>query len=184
MNPMDSSPVPARLEKPRWLPPSLSLLFLAKLLAVIAAAAMAYAILTQTNDASSASSHALEVQRAVLNVNAALSDAETGQRGYLLTGEQAYLDPYNRARSQVAGAMATLRDLVKSDPQTLARVERIANLGKAEINELDDTIEMRRAGKTEQALALVETDRGKNVMDQIRAEQDLILRNQDEQFRQ
>ena len=73
MNATDSSPtlrLPARPQKPRWLPPSLGLLFLVELLAVVAAAAMAYGSLTQTNDASLASSHALEVQRAVLNVNA------------------------------------------------------------------------------------------------------------------
>ncbi|HEY2395236.1 MAG TPA: response regulator [Rudaea sp.] len=175
---------PARPEKSRRLPPSLSLLFLGELLAVIAAAAMAYGTLRQTNDASAAGSHALEVQRAVLNVSADLTDAETGQRGYLLTGEQTYLDPYNRARSQLAGSLATLRDLVKGNAQSLARADRIASLSEEKIDELKVTIELRRAGKSEQALALVETDRGKNLMDQIRAEQDLIQGNQDDQFRQ
>ena len=176
--------LPPQPERRRWLPPSLSLLFLVKLLAVVAAAAMAYGALRQTNDASAASSHALEVQRAVLNVNANLIDAETGQRGYLLTGEQMYLDPYNQARSRLAGSLAALRDLVNGNAQTLARADRIASLSEEKINELNETVELRRAGKSEQALALVETNRGKNVMDQIRAEQDLILQNQNSQFQQ
>src|SRR5690349_14005769 len=143
---------PSRPERRRWLPPSLSLLFLVELLAVVAAAGMGYGTLRQTSDASAASSHALEVQRAVLNVNANLTDAETGQRGYLLTGEQMYLDPYNQARSRLAGSLATLRDLVKGNAQTLARADRIARLSEEKINELNETVELRRAGKSEQAL--------------------------------
>jgi len=174
--------VSSRPQKARWLPPSLSLLFLTKLLAVVAAAVMAYSTLRQTNDASIAGSHALEVQRAALNVVANLADAETGQRGYLLTAEEAYLEPFNRARTQLPANIATLRDLVRSNPESLARADHIARLGEEKLNELNTTIELRRAGKTEQALALVQTDRGKNLMDQVRAEQDVILRNQDERF--
>ena len=174
----------SRPKKARWLPPSLSLLFLTKLLAVAAAAAMAYATLKQTNDASTAGAHALEVQRGVLTVSANLTDAETGQRGYLLTGEDTYLEPYNRARAQLTRSIATLRDLVRDNALTLASADHIAILSEEKFNELSATIDLRRAGKTDEALALVRTDHGKNLMDQIRAEQDVILRNQDERFRE
>jgi CheY-like chemotaxis protein/CHASE3 domain sensor protein len=164
------------------MPPTLSLLFLTKALAVVVAAAVAYSALKQTNDAAIAGAHALEVQRGVLAVVSELTDAETGQRGYLLTGEEGYLDPYNRARSNLQRSIATLRDLVRQDAESLARVERIAQLSTEKMDELNETVELRRAGNVDRALELVRSDRGKNAMDAIRAEHDLILVNQSAAF--
>ncbi|GGB55078.1 response regulator [Blastomonas aquatica] len=101
---------------------------------------------------------------------AATLDAETGQRGYLLTGRESYLDPYvegvamARAKLVVLGN-ATRDNMVQKD--NLAVLER--NIDR-KLRELSDTIELRRASGVQAAISAVESDRGKAAMDAIRAQ--------------
>ena len=156
--------LPPQPERRRWLPPSLSLLFLVKLLAVVAAAAMAYGALRQTNDASAASSHALEVQRAVLNVNANLIDAETGQRGYLLTGRPEYKEPYTHAAAQVQAQLTHLAQIYSRWPDRTADVRKLDELTRQRMSELDTTVSMFDTKRTEGWRDLVLTDIGRETM--------------------
>jgi PAS domain S-box-containing protein len=97
-----------------------------------------------------------------------LVDAETGQRGYLYTGEERYLDSYERAIREVDGQMAVLASLAGNDPEQQASVHRVAELAQAKLEELAATVQLARAGHAEEAKAIVLTDRGKNLMDDIR----------------
>lgn len=97
-----------------------------------------------------------------------LQDAETGQRGYLLTGEVSYLAPYQTARSAIDNEIAKVAERTG---ENLGQSERLDNLRQhvnAKLGELADAIALRRSGGFDAALALVRSDRGKLEMDAIR----------------
>ncbi|HEU4642924.1 MAG TPA: CHASE3 domain-containing protein [Gemmatimonadaceae bacterium] len=97
-----------------------------------------------------------------------LLDAETGQRGYLLTGDEKYLAPYDSARAQIPLAFARLRDAVSDDPAQRLRVDSLSVLAVAKLAELRATIDLRHAGRAADALSTVHTDRGSVVMNDVR----------------
>ena len=97
----------------------------------------------------------------------ALKDAETGQRGYLLTGRAEYLDPYSSALSVIRGDLEQLNAQVRR-PENLARMPRLQQLVESKLAELRTTIELRRTVGSEAALNIVLSGQGKEIMDQIR----------------
>ena len=118
--------------------------------------------------------HAEEVRRARLVRTQASStlngllDAETAQRGFLLTGEDKYLEPYETIRPRLAKDLEILRQLLADGPATPAQLEGLASLVDQKLGELAQTIAMAKAGDHDGALAIVRSDRGKAVMDRIR----------------
>ncbi|WOI44107.1 response regulator [Acidovorax sp. BLS4] len=95
-------------------------------------------------------------------------DAETGQRGYLLTGETRYLQPYTAAQAALKPEMGRLRTLVQASPEQVQRFEHLQALVAQKMTELDETVNMRRAGNAEGAADVVRTDKGRATMDAIR----------------
>ena len=100
----------------------------------------------------------------------ALKDAETGQRGFLLTGEDRYLGPYLQAQAQVAPDLDKLTEIEtqRNRPDQRERVERLRPLVKEKLDELAQTIELRRTQGADAALGIVRSDRGQAAMEQIR----------------
>jgi signal transduction histidine kinase len=103
-----------------------------------------------------------------------LVDAETGQRGYLLTGRSAYVGPYRDARSDVQVHLTELRALTRSTPGEQARLDTLAAVIEAKFAEMEETIAIRRAGTLEDALGVVFSDRGMLLMARARALTDAI----------
>nr|WP_235578179.1 response regulator [Pseudorhodoferax sp. Leaf267] len=97
-----------------------------------------------------------------------IKDAETGQRGYLLTGMERYLGPYTTARVQMVGHFERLTELLADSPRQLERLELLQRYADIKLEELAQTIALRRAGDGTGALAIVLSDRGKEAMDQVR----------------
>jgi CHASE3 domain sensor protein len=99
-----------------------------------------------------------------------LKDAETGQRGYLLTQNESYLAPLENAQGRINGDFAWLRRSV-SDPREQTRLDFTAllSLSSQKLNELRKTVDLARSGHLDQALEIVRTSKGKDLMDQIRA---------------
>jgi methyl-accepting chemotaxis protein len=97
-----------------------------------------------------------------------LEDMETGQRGFLITGAERYLDPYHAALARVASETRMLRLATASDPDLLAQVDRISVLAGEKINELEETIRLRREQGEDAARAIVVSDRGLRSMDEMR----------------
>ncbi len=97
-----------------------------------------------------------------------LKDAETGQRGYLLTGREVYLAPYNSAVASIPGIVNGLRLFATSRPEELQRVAALEAVVNAKLKELAQTVEVRRAQGIGPALEIVDSDRGKALMDDIR----------------
>ena len=98
-------------------------------------------------------------------------DAETGQRGFLLTDDKRYLEPFERGRRELAGAIDGIADAVGADAaESQARaVTRIRRLTTAKLEELSRTVQLARDGRMADALAIVRTDEGQSLMEQIRA---------------
>jgi PAS domain S-box-containing protein len=99
-----------------------------------------------------------------------LVDAETGQRGFIITGDSSYLEPYQAALGAIDDDTTSLRRAARTDTALGAALARLAPLIGARFAIFDTTIRMRRAGVTPRVLALVQSGRGKRLMDSIRVE--------------
>jgi len=110
------------------------------------------------------------VQLASERLLSSLKDAETGQRGFLLTGDPAYLEPYEAARTRLDADIVRLDAASLTTPERMNRIGRIRQLAGAKLGELSHTIALRRSGQAEAALQTVRTDQGKQAMDETRAE--------------
>jgi signal transduction histidine kinase len=90
--------------------------------------------------------------------------AESGQRGYLLTGRPEYKDPYTRAAAQVQGQLARLEQIYSAWPDRSADVKKLDELTRQRMSELDTTITMFENTHTEGWRDLVLTDIGRETM--------------------
>ncbi|RYG24315.1 MAG: hypothetical protein EON93_23140, partial [Burkholderiales bacterium] len=95
-----------------------------------------------------------------------LRDAETGQRGYLLTLDAAYLDPYRNASTALSEELNELEASAAETDKGLVRTVR--TLANAKIAELQATIDFAASGKTAEAVEVVRNGTGKTLMDDIR----------------
>jgi PAS domain S-box-containing protein len=97
-----------------------------------------------------------------------LKDAETGQRGYLLTGDERYLEPYSTARGNLNEQLRELKRLGSAGDLPAGEVERVTDLTQKKLAELEETIRLRRERGPEAALEMVGSGSGKQRMDEIR----------------
>jgi CHASE3 domain sensor protein len=118
------------------------------------------------NDARVASTYQIRAELARLV--AALTDAETGQRGFVITGTDNYLDPYRSALTEIKAIMADVQKLTADNPAQQRRLATIQPLIDAKLAELKQTIELRRNEGFDAALKVVSSNTGKEYMDQMR----------------
>ncbi len=111
---------------------------------------------------------ARQQRSAVVDLRGLLDDAETGQRGYLLTGDPKYLAPYDDAREAIPRQLDRVRTLMAGDPQQKGAIAALNDAVPGKLAELQQTIDLYNAGKHDEALAVVKSDRGKEFMDLIR----------------
>jgi CHASE3 domain sensor protein len=108
-----------------------------------------------------------------------LLDAETGQRGYLLTGNPDYLRPYNLALSRLNPDFKVLADVADGTNGEQSELAALRGLADQKVTELRTTIDLHDANRRPEALALVNDDVGKDIMERIRTSiDDLSLRQQ------
>lgn len=108
------------------------------------------------------------------NAMTAIADLETGQRGYLLTGEGRYLEPYNDGSRRLDRSLYRLKTLFAEDPATLPEIEDITRLVRAKEQELARTVALRQAGDAAGALAVVNSGEGQRVMANFRQKTDAV----------
>ncbi len=101
-----------------------------------------------------------------------LQDAETGQRGYLLTGDDAYLEPYRAALGKIGTGIDALQQLTAGSSGQQRQVVAMQPLIAAKLTELKRTIDLRRSAGFDAALKVVTSNEGKAAMDQLRANLD------------
>jgi methyl-accepting chemotaxis protein len=124
--------------------------------------------------------HTQKVLEHVTSLLSQMKDAETGQRGYLLTGDQAYLEPFQSASVGTSPVLAELRTLTADNPNQQARISQAEALTTAKFNELKRTIDLRRSGHADEAMKIVLSGEGKKVMDSLRAVCEQINREERE----
>ncbi len=112
--------------------------------------------------------HSHEVRANLEHILSVLKDAETGQRGYLLTGEDRYLEPYNAAAAEILKDIDTVAAQTKDNAQQQTDLDLLRKLSRDKLDELQATITLRKEGGAEAALAVVRSDRGQRIMDTIR----------------
>ncbi|WP_315388368.1 response regulator [uncultured Stenotrophomonas sp.] len=110
-----------------------------------------------------------ETMNAMGDVLSAVQDAETGQRGYLLTGDESYLEPYRTALAVASTRLEAMESALADDPAQRDRLKLLARRVQDKLDELHETIELRRTQGFEAALAVVNSNSGKAAMDDIRA---------------
>lgn len=112
--------------------------------------------------------HSRTLLQQIEDTLASIRDAESGQRGFVLTGDAEYLDSYNSAVAALPTELATLRSAVADDPRLRPRVAALTALIDEKLAELKETVALRQNEGFKAALSEVETNRGKHAMDDIR----------------
>lgn len=113
-------------------------------------------------------SHAIETRERAERFLGRIRDAETGQRGYLLTGQVADLDPFTEGRAAAGPELDILAALVEADPFQKDRVAKLREAMRTKFEELDRTIALARAGRRDEALALMRDESGSAAMGRLR----------------
>ena len=121
------------------------------------------------SEASEWREHTYDVLRNIDAIVAGLVDAETGQRGYLLTGQESYLEPYRAAMQNVGLTMQNLSSLTSDNPNQQKRIHILKPLVEKKLGELQLTIDLRKKEGLASANKVVLEGSGKRWMDQIRA---------------
>ena len=126
--------------------------------------AVAYNNISNLTSTASQVEHTHEVLGELEAVLGWLKDAETGQRGYVITREDRYLEPYNAALDGIAH----VRELTIDNPVQTQRIDDLKPFVDDKFEELLETINLRRNETFEAARDVVLTDAGKSIMDNIR----------------
>ncbi len=111
-----------------------------------------------------------DVQRTIDRVLSTVQNAETGQRGYIITGDINYLDPYADAVSNIDSLVARIHELTEWNPNQAAHFPALDWLVNAKLAELQSTLETRTDFGFDAALAALATEQGKFLMDSLRTE--------------
>ena len=157
---------------------STTLLLLIGLAILLVLVSITLWLTVRTEEYSNEVSRSREVRASLVAARSLLQDAETGQRGFLLTEAESYLLPYESARDQVGNRIAELEVLPGAEPFR-AEVARLRLVVTAKLAELAETIALTRSGRRDEALAIVRSDRGKDLMDQARGIVEAVLRAND-----
>lgn len=119
-------------------------------------------------DTNAAVAHNYAVHASLEQLLATLLDAEIGQRGFIVTGAPRYLEPYEAARDRIRTRIDEARRLTADNPEHTRDLGLLATTAQAKLDELQETIRLRRDVGFEAAQAIVEADAGKRAMDDMR----------------
>jgi len=139
-----------------------------------------------TNDAERWAAHSLQVRGAEVRLFLSLESAESGERGYLLSGQDAYLAPFRQAIDALPAARDTLKRLTADNDDQQRRLAQLYPLIDQRLAQMASMIALKRTGKDEALRAAIQTELGRRLMAQIgqqiadfdRAEQRLLVQRQ------
>lgn len=112
--------------------------------------------------------HTLNVQKAITQSLSLMQDAETGQRGYMLTNDLTYLQPYIDALGKVTQQLDALAVLVDDNPEQRRRAGEMKAAANERLKIIEQTLSEVRRGQMRQALSIMQEGAGKIAMDRIR----------------
>ena len=142
-------------------------LFIVALLILISFFGMLYWNLEKVTEFARRAEHAATVERELRGLNEDMLNAETGQRGYLLTIDDNYLKPYRSGIDSISGRLRNLHTLLDNN-ESRSNLERMVPLIDEKLVELAQTIALSKQGQHQAALTLVRGNSGKQFMDEFR----------------
>jgi diguanylate cyclase (GGDEF)-like protein len=152
--------------------------------ALILTAMLSVRTLTGLVSAENAVSQDLTIGRALQNLMSQLLNAETGQRGFLLSGLPTYLEPYYAALAQIRESRAAAIKSLSSEPSAIGELGMLDRAVTAKLKELDHTIGLKSAGRVDEASQVVRTGVGKQTMDDVREAIRLLVASVDRRTEQ
>jgi methyl-accepting chemotaxis protein len=138
------------------------------LLLVGAVGIVAYRATTELIDSADLVEHSHKVKETLAELLSLMEDAETGARGFVLTGEERYLEPYSKSIGEIDREIQDLRDLTIAAPEQQRRIDTVQPLIAGRRAELAKIISLRRLKGQPAAVEEVLTDKGKKLMDDAR----------------
>lgn len=124
-------------------------------------------------EVSSSSADVVGIQTTLLDINRLLTsliNAETGQRGYLLTGRDEYLAPYNEALQEIPARLRTVHEHLSVSPEQAESFNRVEELVTEKLAEIQDTLLLKHRNGTQAAISLMIADTGHQTMNAIRVQ--------------
>ena len=159
--------------------PKISIWIVAATLLVVLGGGLSVWTFRQLEEATKARKLTREIISSADNFLSAMIDAETGQRGYLLTADEAFLQPYLAVRDSISEQLLKLRQLA-SISDTKKHLDAISPLIDAKLAEMSHAIELRRQHNLTAALALVGSGQAKRLMDTIRDEMNQFIQREED----
>jgi methyl-accepting chemotaxis protein len=142
--------------------------FALSLILLVIIGSVAYANISKLSRTSLWVTHTHEVLEHIAGVLSALKDAETGQRGYVITGDESFLEPYRTGSSSVLNVLKELRKLTEDNPRQQKRLDAVEPLVASKLAELKQTVDLRRSGNLDETVKIVRAGEGKRFMDELR----------------
>ena len=130
----------------------------------------AFVMIRRTAEFNDLVEHTQQVRLAAHTVLVRLLDAESGQRGYMLTASQDYLAHYDQALRVLPDLFEELETLTADDPDLQPRVVRLREVATARVDLAERTVALARMGRVGGAVRLVRSGQGRARMDELRAE--------------
>ncbi len=152
--------------------------FTLSLLMLLGIGTLAYRAIDLLTDTSYEVARTHEVLEHITSLQNQLKDGETGQRGFLITGEDAYLAPYEHAREAIPPMLKALRKLLAENPAQLSRLDELEVLVNRKVHEMQATVDIVRQSGLEAAKQRILTGEGKKMMDEIRTLATLLEQHQ------
>ncbi|HRL98544.1 MAG TPA: CHASE3 domain-containing protein [Acidovorax sp.] len=128
--------------------------------------------------------HSLETRKAINTLLQSMVDAETGQRGYLLTGNTTYLEPYDKALATVHSSVEGLRQQFGDAPEDMQVFNQLSRQIASKLAEMELSLRLRRQGNEDAWKFILHTDMGKEQMEAIRQHARTLLARSDYNLKQ
>jgi diguanylate cyclase (GGDEF)-like protein len=149
-------------------------------LLMILLSALTLVLFRQNDEAEHWRSHTYVVLNQAERMLSAMKDAETGGRGYLLTGDETFLEPYLAVRDTVGGQVEQLRQLTRDNPGQQQRLTLLSSLAKSLLAHWLALVDMRLQGDITEAKQAVRGGENKRLMDDFRAEMARFIQTENE----
>ena len=146
-----------------------NMLALASFGLLIVVGVLAAVMAERVNSAADWVAHSLEVEGRASELLGKVQDLELAKRGYLLTRSDAFIPSYDEARAAIPQALAKLRSLVADNPDQTARVDRMGLSIEEILTTSARTVELGRNGQFAEAIEIVMTGRGQQILESFRA---------------
>lgn len=127
--------------------------------------------------------HTYQVKGLLKGLEKTLVDAETGQRGFIYSGKENFLEPYNLAEQRIYDELEAIKLKISDSPEQVNRLNKVGDLIESKMAELRQTIRLKRVGAEEELRQLVLSNLGQEIMDEIRQTIDEMILVEDQLLR-